>query len=99
VTLALRWTEQATNQLGAIAEYISLASPVYADQVVERIVSRLRQAQEFPESGRQVPEAGGMDARELVERPYRIIYRVRASVIEVVTILHGRQDLPSHFSG
>ena len=40
-----------------------------------------------------------MDTRELIERPYRIIYRVRSSAIEVVTILHGRQDLPSHFSG
>jgi hypothetical protein len=42
--------------LGSIAEYISLASPIYAEQVVERIVLRLRQAQEFPESGRRVPE-------------------------------------------
>ena len=73
MTFELRWTEQATNQLGAIAEYISLASPVYADQVVERIVSRLRQAQQFPASGRRVPEAGNTDTRELVERPYRII--------------------------
>ena len=55
MSLALRWTEQATNQLGAIAEYISLASPVYAEQMVERIVSRLRQAQDFPDSGRRVP--------------------------------------------
>ena len=98
MTLELRWTEQATNQLSAIAEYISLASPVYADQVVERIVSRLRQAQEFPESGRHVPEVGTRDARELVEPPYRIIYRVRSSVIEVVTVLHGRRDLPSHLA-
>jgi len=99
VTLELRWTEQATNQLGAIAEYISLASPVYAEQVVERIVSRLRQAQQFPESGRRVPEAGNADTRELVERPYRIIYRVRTAAIEVVTILHGRQDLQSNLPG
>ena len=99
MTLELRWTEQATNQLGAIAEYISLASPVYAEQVVERIVSRLRQAQQFPESGRRVPEAGNADPRELVERPYRIIYRVRAAAIEVVTILHGRQDLQSNLPG
>jgi plasmid stabilization system protein ParE len=95
VSLTLRWTEQATNQLGAIAEYISLASPVYAEQMVERIVARLRQAQEFPESGRQVPELANPDVRELIEVPYRIIYRVKRSAIEVVTIVHGRQDLRS----
>jgi proteic killer suppression protein len=38
VTRELHWAEQATNQLGAITEYISLASPVYAEQVVERVV-------------------------------------------------------------
>jgi hypothetical protein len=31
----LRWTEHAVSQLAAIAEYISLDSPVYAEQVVE----------------------------------------------------------------
>ena len=55
--LGLRWTEQAVNQLSAIAEYISLSSPVYAEQLVERMVLRLRQAQQFPESGRRVPES------------------------------------------
>lgn len=56
MSLELRWTEHAVNRLGAIAEYISLASPIYAEQVVERIVVRLRQAQELPESGRRVPK-------------------------------------------
>lgn len=93
MSLPLRWTEQAAEQLGSIAEYISLASPIYAEQVIDRIVLRLRQAQEFPESGRRVPEAGDLDVRELVERPYRLIYRVRPTVIEVLAIVHGRQDL------
>ena len=30
--LTLRWTEHAVNQLGAIAEYIGVVSPVYAEQ-------------------------------------------------------------------
>ena len=49
MSLRLRWTEQAVSQLGAIAEFISLSSPVYAEQVVERILMRLRQVQQFPE--------------------------------------------------
>ena len=35
MTLALRWTEPAVNQLGGIVEYISVISPVYAEQTVE----------------------------------------------------------------
>lgn len=41
MTHRLRWTEPAVGQLGAIAEYISLSSPIYAEQVVERVVLRL----------------------------------------------------------
>ncbi len=96
MSLELRWTEHAVNQLGAIAEYIGLASPVYAEQVVERIVDRLRQAQAFPESGRRVPEALNMDLRELIESPYRVVYRVTSSAILVIAIVHGRQDLLRH---
>lgn len=91
----LRWTEHAIDQLGAIVEYISLASPVYADQVAERILARLAQAQEFPASGRRVGEADLEELRELIESPYRIIYRFGATDIVVVTVVHGRQDLAS----
>jgi len=95
MSLRLRWTEQAVSQLGAIAEYISLSSPVYAEQVIERILMRLRQVQQFPESGRQVPEAGNPEIRQLVESPYRIIYRARHDTIEILAIVHGRQDMPA----
>ncbi len=99
MSLELRWTEQAVNQLGGIAEYVGLTSPIYAEQLVERLVGRLRQAQEFPLSGRQVPEAGPADLRELVEVPYRVIYRVLPGAIIVIAVVHGRQDLRAHLSG
>jgi plasmid stabilization system protein ParE len=96
VTLALRWTEHAVGQLGAIAEHISLVSPVYAEQIVDRIAQRFHQAQAFPESGRRVAETATLDIREFVEFPYRLIYRVRDDAVEVVAIIHGRQDLVTH---
>ncbi len=96
MTFALRWTEHAVNQLGAIAEHISLVSPVYAEQTVNRIAMRFGQAQAFPESGRRVPEAPALEIRELIEFPYRLIYRVHGDVIEVLAIIHGRQDLLRH---
>ena len=99
MSLELRWTEQAVNQLGAIAEYISLASPIYAEQVIERLIARLRQAQDFPASGRHVPEAGQTNLREVIEAPYRVIYRVAPSAIEVIAIVHGRQELGAHLPG
>ena len=93
MTRRLRWTEHAVTQLGSIAEYISLASPVYAEQVVERVVRRLGQAQSYPESGRVVPELAQPAVRELIEPPYRLIYLVDADSVTVLSILHGRQEL------
>lgn len=96
----LRWTERATDQLAVIAEYISITSPVYAEQVVERLAKRLEQAQMFPESGRVVPEARSDEPlRELIERPYRLVYAVRPDAIEVIAVLHGRQDIPTALHG
>jgi len=85
--------------LGAIAEYIAVSSPVYAEQVVDRVVRRLDQARRFPESGRAVPENDAAEIRELIEFPYRVIYRVRPEAIEVLAILHGRRDLGSSSQG
>jgi plasmid stabilization system protein ParE len=78
------------SQLGAIAEYISVASPIYAEQVVEQLVQRLDQARRFPQSGRVVPEFERPDLRE---PPYRLIYRVYADTIEVVAVVHARREL------
>ena len=96
MTLVLRWTEHAVGQLAAIAEYISLVSPIYAERVVDRIVGRLASACTFPDSGRAVPELASPEVRELVEWPYRLIYRVTPAAVEVLAIVHGRQDLERH---
>ena len=92
MTRQLRWTEHAVTQLGTIAEYLGLASPIYAEQVVDRVVRRLEQAVAYPESGRVVPELAQPAVRELIEPPYRLIYRVDPERITVLSILHGRQE-------
>jgi plasmid stabilization system protein ParE len=93
VSQRLRWTEQAVDQLGAIAEYISLASPVYAEGMVGRIAAHIRLALDYPDLGRQVPERDTPEIRELIERPYRIIYRRHVDSIEVLAVVHERQDM------
>jgi toxin ParE1/3/4 len=99
VSLRLRWTEQAVSQLGAIAEYIGLSSPVYAEQVVARITARLQQAIEHPQSGRVVQEFDRPDVRELIETPYRVIYRPTGNAIEVLAVVHGRRNLQAEDLG
>jgi len=89
------WTRTAVEHLLAIYEHIAQDAPLYAQRVVDRITRRSEQIAQFPESGRIVPEYEAPDVREVIERPYRIIYRVKAERVEVLAVLHGAQRLPS----
>ena len=91
--LPLRWTEQALEHLGGIAEYLSLSSPVYAESVIQRIEVRVQQLQRHSELGKPARETRDPSVRELVDAPYRVFYRVRADAIEVLAVVHGRNQV------
>ena len=88
------WTRTAVEHLVAIYEHISQDAPLYAQRVVDRLTRRSEQIAKFPRSGRMVPEYRAPDIREVIERPYRIIYRIRAEQIDVLAVVHGAQRLP-----
>ena len=62
--------------------------------MVDRITRRSQQIADQPLSGRKVPEYQTEDIRELIEKPYRIIYRIKADQIDVLAVIHGARLLP-----
>jgi addiction module RelE/StbE family toxin len=88
------WTLNAINHLTNIYEYIALNSPTYGRRIVDRITRRSEQISSQSLSGRKVPEYEAEDIRELIENPYRIIYRVKQDQIDVLAVIHGAQLLP-----
>ncbi|MBW1851573.1 MAG: type II toxin-antitoxin system RelE/ParE family toxin [Deltaproteobacteria bacterium] len=88
------WTLNAIKHLTNIYEYIALNSPAYAKRMVDRITRRSEQISTHPLSGRKVPEYETEDIRELIEKPYRIIYRVKQGQIDVLAVIHGAQLVP-----
>ena len=88
------WTRNAIKHLTNIYEYIALNSPTYAQRMVDRITQRSEQISTQPFSGRKVPEYETEDVRELIEKPYRIIYRLKQDQIDVLAVIHGAQLLP-----
>lgn len=89
------WTDRARLRLQELDAYIAQDSPKAARQVTRRLILRSRQLERAPRSGRRVPEYQRDDVRELLVRPYRIIYRLQAERIDVLTVRHYRQLLPS----
>ncbi len=73
--MRVHWTENAIGHLVNIYEYIAINSPTYAKRMVDKITIRSQQIEDHPMSGRKVPEYDADDVRELIEKPYRIIYR------------------------
>jgi plasmid stabilization system protein ParE len=78
----------------AIDEHIARDAPIYTQHIIDRLTRRSEQIVMFPQSGRMVPEYGAPDIREVIERPYRIIYRIREEPIDVLAVVHSAQVLP-----
>jgi plasmid stabilization system protein ParE len=83
------WTENAIRHLFN-------NSPTYALRMVDRITRRSEQISDHPLSGRTVPEYEAEDIREMIEKPYRIIYKIKADQIDVLAVIHGAQILPEN---
>ncbi|NVL90915.1 MAG: type II toxin-antitoxin system RelE/ParE family toxin [Desulfobacterales bacterium] len=93
--MRVHWTENSIEHLVKIYEYIALNSPTYAKRMVDKITRRSEQIAEHPLSGRKVPEYDAEDIRELIEKPYRIIYRIKSDQIDVVAVIHTARLLPN----
>jgi plasmid stabilization system protein ParE len=91
--MKLVWTEPAVDALRAIQDYIAKDNLFYAAQFVERLTRSAEQLIDFPEIGRQVPEAGLEEIREILFQRYRIIYRLRPGLVQILTVLHSARDL------
>ena len=88
------WTDEALTHLDGIFRHIEEDSPVYARRMVDKITRRSQQIGGFPQSGRMVPEYQDTDIREVIEPPYRIVYRVTPNRVDVLAVFHGAQLLP-----
>ena len=89
------WTRPALDDVREIREYIARDSSRYARAVVERLFAAVERLREYPLSGRVVPELEQATLREVVDAPYRIVYRVRADVLEIITVVHAARQFPA----
>jgi toxin ParE1/3/4 len=88
------WSPQSLRDLESIRAYIAADSPMYAALVIERIVASVERLAAFPESGRVVPERNSPDIREVIVRPYRVVYRLRPGRVELVTVFRSSRQIP-----
>jgi toxin ParE1/3/4 len=90
----LIWSPRALRDLQDICEYLARSSDRYARLFAEQVVALIESLPEQPRLGGIVPEYDRDDIRERLFHNYRIIYRLRGGVVEVVSISHGARLLP-----
>lgn len=93
--MILIWTEAALADLRAIEEYIARDSLYYGRNMVERIFARVEQID--PISAARSRGAGIQDEslRELLESPYRLVYRAYPERVEMLAVVHAARQMPT----
>ncbi|HRG16121.1 MAG TPA: type II toxin-antitoxin system RelE/ParE family toxin [Pseudomonadota bacterium] len=94
------WTPSARRRLKEIEAYIARENSAdVAREVVVRILQRTLTLEQHPSLGTRLRHYADEDIRELLERPYRVIFRAKPEQVEIIAVLHYRQLLPSDLQG
>ena len=94
--LKVEWARPAHLDLIEMAEFIAVERPGVARKIVQKIRDRVSNLKISPERGRVVPELaahGIVQYRELVVSPWRVLYRVDATVVYILLVVDGRRNL------
>jgi plasmid stabilization system protein ParE len=93
MALKIKWSPRAASNLEEICNYIAKDSEYYAILFAKKIIDIVKAIPQFPKSGRIVPEYEDDSLREKIYGNYRIVYRLKADVVEIVAICHGSRSV------
>jgi toxin ParE1/3/4 len=91
--VAVIWSRRARDDLAHIFRFIARDNRVAAERWVARLIERGQGVADAPLAGRVVPEFGRAELREAIERSYRIVYRVEAGDVRILTVFEGHRLL------
>ena len=87
------WTEPGWDDLEAAADYIARDSEFYAAAFVHEAREAASSLADFAERGQPVPEFADESIRELLVKPYRLVYKITDEHVFIVAFIHGSQRL------
>lgn len=87
------WSPLAVERAYEEARYIAREKPEAALKWLEGLFKVTDRLDRFPKSGRLVPEIESETFREVVYRSHRVVYRIEASVVSILTVRSFAQQL------
>ena len=92
--MSITWSREAGENLVEIEEFIARDSLERAVRFVDALIDHAEaMLADNLRSGRIVPETGNPDMRKLIYRGYRIVYRLKVDVPEILTVFEGHRLL------
>ena len=94
-----RWSEGALADVQNIIEYIARDSIARATTINNRIFEAADTLCEHPYRGRVLPELRDLvisEFREIIVKPYRVVYRREKSSFLIVAVIDGRRNIREH---
>jgi len=85
---------RAIDDLRDIVVYVAADRPVAAERLGYALIEKTKALATFPLLGQVVPEFDDPTIRELILKPFRIIYRIDevARIVGVARFWHGARD-------
>jgi toxin ParE1/3/4 len=86
---------KAVGDLETIVRYIALNNPEAARKLGQRLLEKTKELSQFPFKGQKVPEFDDANIRQLILKPYRIVYRVEEDKkrISIARFWHSSQEI------
>jgi toxin ParE1/3/4 len=90
------WMDSAKIDLFSIIEYISFENKSTAQSIYKKIKKKVVSLSILPLKSRIIPELHQFNIdlyREIIESPWRIMYRIHDNTVIVLAIIDGRRDV------
>ena len=85
------WAPLAEARAREAVDYIAADRPAVAAVWLEELLARTDALRRFARRGREVPEIGRTQYREILHAPYRVIYRIDEAQVVILTLRHWRR--------
>ncbi len=86
------YTDEALNDLAAIADWLSVHYPTIAPDVERRIRRVIAHIARWPASARRASGRADVRVVPLGRYPYKIFYRATREAIEIIHIHHAARE-------
>ncbi len=90
------WSPISRDDLHDILRFIARDNPLRAESFALELMTRADVLQQQSEIGRMVPELRDRRTREIIIRPYRVVYRIDEdrNMVNILRVWHGARGTP-----